>query len=98
MEDLGSLEDRMRKLENEQTRMRALLEFGQDKVADQLTQYRDVMKRNTDLLMGDGDTKEGLIAWKNRMDSRYKTVMKLFAAVGAILLEVIRERVLTFLK
>jgi hypothetical protein len=97
-EHIRDIETRMRDLDNEQVRLASALDHEQSTMRDQLRQYKTAIETNTVILMGDGDKREGLVAWKNNMDRRYKAVLVGFGAIGTALLELLRARLSEFLK
>ena len=91
------LETRIRNLENEQIRLASSLDHEQSALRETLRQYKTVIESNTKILMGDGE-KDGLVAWKNNMERRYKLVLITFGAIGTALLELIRNRIAELLR
>ncbi|WP_447983773.1 hypothetical protein [Nitrospira sp. Nam74] len=95
-------EARLRNLENEQMRLARELEHEQSHLRDTLKQYKQVIENHTLALMGDGDQREGVLNWKNRMDRQYQVLStKLWAAaaaIGGLLLEFVREKLTELLK
>jgi len=96
-EQTRQFDERLRKIENELAKISSMLESEQGHQRLQIDQQRLLLEEHRRLLTGDGEH-EGLIAWRNRMNARYGTVIKIMATIGAALLELLRERISELLR
>ena len=86
-----SVDERMRKIENENTKLLSILEQQRSYDHERNEQFRMLLNAHERILMGDYQ-QEGLLSWRNKMDSRYKTLIGVSAAIGGAVLELIREK------